>query len=88
LAEQPDVICEELIKCLLNQMKHGKPPEIPGNNQVFDGEINPEFCSKSYVQVLFYCCMSLSQILMFLLEIQKVCISFVLSVKPFVTEVS
>jgi hypothetical protein len=46
LAEQPDVICEELIKCLRNQMKHGKPLEIPGNNQAFDGEINllaPEF---------------------------------------------
>jgi hypothetical protein len=34
-------------------MKHGKPLEILGNNQVFDGEINPEFYSKSYVQVLF-----------------------------------
>jgi hypothetical protein len=42
------VICEELIKDLLNQMKHGKPPENPGNNQVFDGEINPEFYNKSY----------------------------------------
>lgn len=29
-------------------MKHGKPPENPGNNQVFDGEINPEFYNKSY----------------------------------------
>jgi hypothetical protein len=35
-------------------MKHGKPPEIPGNNQMLDGEINPEFYSKSYIQVLFY----------------------------------
>jgi hypothetical protein len=69
-------------------MKHGKPPEIPGNNEVFDGEINPESYSKRYVQVLFYCCVSLSQIIMFLSEIKKVCISFVISVKHFVTEVS
>ncbi|XP_021926834.1 condensin complex subunit 1 isoform X2 [Zootermopsis nevadensis] len=37
LAEQPDVICGELIKELLDQVKQGKPPENPGNNQVFDG---------------------------------------------------
>jgi hypothetical protein len=57
-------------------MKHGKPPEIPGNNQMLNGEINPEFYSKSYIQVLFYCYISLSQILNFLSEIKRVCISF------------
>ena len=43
---------------------------------MLDGEINPEFYSKSYIQVLFYC-ISLSQILIFLSEIKKVCVSFV-----------
>jgi len=57
-------------------MKHGKPPEIPRNNQLLNGEINPEFYIKSYIQVLFYCCISLSQIFILLLEIKKVCISF------------
>jgi len=57
-------------------MKHGKPLEIPGNNHILDGEINPEFYSKSYIQVLLYCCISLSQILIFWSEIKKVCISF------------
>ena len=33
-------------------MKHGKPPEIPGNNQMLDGEINPEFYSKT----IYKCC--------------------------------
>ncbi|PNF15628.1 hypothetical protein B7P43_G15860 [Cryptotermes secundus] len=37
LAEQPDVICQELLKDLLNQVKHGRPPEILGNNEIFDG---------------------------------------------------
>ena len=57
-------------------MKHGKQWEIPGNNEVFDGEINTEFYSKSYVQVQFYCCISLSHILIFCSEIKKLCISF------------
>jgi hypothetical protein len=74
-------------------MKHGKPLEIPGNNQVLNGEINPEFYSKSHIQVLFCCYISLSQILFFLLsEIKKVCISFLCKegdiCEHFVTEVS
>jgi hypothetical protein len=56
-------------------MKHGKPPEIPGNNNMLDGEINPEFYSESYIQVLFYCYISLSQIFIFC-QIKKVCGSF------------
>jgi hypothetical protein len=58
-------------------MKHGRPPEIPANSQVFDGEFNREFYSKKKL------CMSAVLLLYitfihpnFLSEIKKVFISF------------
>ena len=73
-------------------MKRGKPPEIPGNNQMLDGEINPEFYSKSYIQCCFIVVYHFSLILIFCWKLKKYAfysyIRKVIAVRHFVTEVS